>query len=1042
MPVLLTTSAPTNASTNIPLASTVSFVLETDTTLKLTELVVYIGGLKAVDMGVAQTGFTLSTSVSSIPGGQQATIFIVPSGTFNSFQNVLVSVSVGDITGTFNFTFSFTTVDVNAPVFTDITPAPNSINNSTNTPIFFRIKDIGSGVDLATLNVIAKSTTEDGTTVLGQILNGSITSGFGFDLTSSTFQIVDTDIDVFLRLLPIAGQDPYPSGALITIDAEVSDQAFVPATASHTETVTNYLNAGAGSTTNAWSLQVGFKAPASSLGSVTFNLGQRMGDTTPLSWDLYAAVPADPPNQAFYTMTGSVLATSSAVVMPSTAGLVTFAFNAVTTTPGAWYVLAPKGPTSGGFFFGLTSSATNADFTLSMPAFGFTYNDPYITVTSAQSQQTTLSYAFRIIDIEPPVISNRIPAPNSTNINEETNIALAITDPNGDGVQLSTVNIKINNIYAVRDGEVQSSYATLVTGSPIATGNGYYFIVDPINSLPSAQPTTVHVEAQDVRGTSVTETYSFLVRDFRAPQLDSFYPPNNTTHILPATNIIFTVDEDQDGYGVDFGTLSISINGQLINKKIIDGYESTLDGIGIVDGYNVQIVPFDGYGTFSFPPISNSLDEPLFRGFDVDIRPIAKNKYDIIINPYIDFDFESFIALQVQVADFGGQTNSASCLFQIAAQDQIVTTAYPDTGTYKNFLDGYGIQNSTSFLYNSGIELHTNLPNTRTFFTLDGSTPSIDRYGNTRGSTRFYSQPILLQRDGLHVLNFFSVDEAGNAEPMKQEIYMIAPLPAEVSPVTSIPIVADIVFATRIIPVESTSLFKENIIVKVLDDIRPPIVTKILSVNPTSSPPFIIVEDPVERLSSNFTTDVNGNLILKPSAGRNARVVLIQQPIDPLSPVDFDSTAVAENFYIGSDVNGLNQADSVLEQLRILNIASSDEEILADFTLLNKGARFVNQDSDVALSSTFSALEKKRSNLPNNTLVLLDFDGSIQTKPRQGTLKNNTTSIRDKVLASNTIVFTIYIQKNTFVDKELLKQVLRNFTPVDLQVKVNFIEID
>jgi hypothetical protein len=652
--------------------------------------------------------------------------------------------------------------------------------------------------------------------------------------------------------------------------------------------------------------------------------------------------------------------------------------------------------------------------------------------------QTAISYEFNIIDLDPPVISNLIPAPNAVNITENTNICLTITDPNGVGVDLSSVNIKVNNIFAVKNGEEQPSYAAVYRG---VVGNGFYFVINPIANLPSAQATTVYIAAADQRGTSVTQTYSFLVRDFTAPQLVDIYPQDGTSHILPSTNLAFVIDEDIDGYGVDFTSLEIKVDGQLVNQRLTDALLNPVGSSPILDGY-VETVLFDGYGSFDFPSIYNTDDQLLFRGYEINIRPIGTHKYDILINPKVNFEYNSFVALQLKVSDLGGTFNVASSLFQIAAQDDIVTTAYPDTGTYKNFLDGYGTQNATSFLYNTGVELSTNAPNTRTFYTLDGSVPLVDKHGNARGNTRYYDKPILLQREGLHVLNFFSIDQAGNQESMKQEVYMIAPLPPDARPVVRIPLVADITFPTRILPVETTALFKEGLVVQVLDNIRPPVVTKILSVNATSSPPFIIVEDPVERLSSNFTTDSLGNIVLKSSGGRNARVTLIEQPIDPSSPVEFDTTATAENFYIGSDASGQNQADSVIEQLRILNVASSDEEILADFALLNKGARFTNQENPATLAATFTALEKKRSNLPDNTLVLLDFDGSIQNKPRQGVLKNNTTSIRDKVLAGNTIVFTIYVKRNTFVDKELLRQVLRNFTPIDLQVKVNFIEID
>ena len=69
---------------------------------------------------------------------------------------------------------------------------------------------------------------------------------------------------------------------------------------------------------------------------------------------------------------------------------------------------------------------------------------------------------------------------------------------------------------------------------------------------------------------------------------------------------------------------------------------------------------------------------------------------------------------------------------------------------------------------------------------------------------------------------------------------MVDILPPDKSIVSSANITADIPYLTTIIPVDQTALFKLGQVVRVLDDIRPPVITKILSINETSNPKFII----------------------------------------------------------------------------------------------------------------------------------------------------------------------------------------------------------
>lgn len=844
MTLTLVSTTPTDATTSVPLTQQIDIVVESNVAAPS-----IITGSINIDIttqgnptpdhvvvdGVVQAGYLVNISTTPIVGGDQLLVEIVKNTNYNSYSQITVDLEVQDSNDTLQTSFGFTTEDVNAPVFENITPGIGSTNNSTNTPIFISIQDQGSGVQETSIGVTITTTTDEGSVATNAVVAGVLQSKYNHN---SSITQIGNNIDMLLILN--TGLE-YPSGSTITVAIYAEDQ----------------------------------------------------------------------------------------------------------------------------------------------------------------DNSTSTLYSFDIIDLEPPTISNLVPAADATNINENTTITLAYSDPNGEGVDQTSINIDVNDQAAVRNGIPQLTFGTT---NFISTPLSVIAVMTPANPLPSAADTVISTTVKDVKGNLSSLLYSFTVRDHMAPRFIHIRPGDGYGSILPNTNISFTILEDVDGYGVDFNTLSIEV----------DGY-SVFDGI------------FEGYGTHQQDTVTDAYGNVLFRGYITTITQLSVNKYQVVVDPLTDFDFDTDVFVDLFVSDLGGHSTSFSFDFHIALEDELVTTAFPDTGTYNNFLDGYGLINSSQFLFQNGIILTTNMPQTTTYFTLDGTVPTIDACGIVRGTTRVYiGQPIKLQREGLHVLKFFSTDGAGNKEEVKQEVYMIKPLPPEALEVKQIRITTDIPFETTIIPVESTILFEEGQVVRILDDIRPPVFATILSVNSTSDPEFIIIDNPVLRLKYN----------------RFARVEIIPQQVDPANAIEFDTQQLPEFLYIGSNGYGTEQADSVMEQFRILNKASTNEDILADFTLLAKGTKFFNSNSELELSSELDDLEKQRSNLPNNTLMLLDFDGNISNKPRQGDLANLTIPIVDKAIAANTAIFKIQVRKDEFVDRELLKKVLRNFAPVDLAIKVEFEEVD
>jgi len=650
-------------------------------------------------------------------------------------------------------------------------------------------------------------------------------------------------------------------------------------------------------------------------------------------------------------------------------------------------------------------------------------------------------YKFQIIDVLPPQFSNLVPSANAVNISENSTVSFTILGEHvfgmeayGSGIDQSSLNVFVNDSQAISNGsfvypflDVSSMFLPTYYPSSSIIKN-LSVIMKATDPFSSALPVVVDLQGKDNRGNLAKKVYSFLVKDYSAPKILDTHPSSLNLDILPNTDIRFRIVEELDGYGVDFPSLDVQVDGY----SVLNHTRYNLPVDGYIDGYLTRtfsnpIFDLDGYyETFiaeGYDGYSSYISHP---GFHTTILRTHSNEYSFIINPIMSFAFNQLVNVNIELFDRGGNYQNTNYSFTTAPISQITTTAKPSTGTYKNYIDGYGKVEAYKFLTETGVTLESNLANTITLYTIDGSVPRINSNNQVVGTTQVYTQPILINKIGINSLKYFSVDQAGNKERVKQEIYLIDPLPPSLEVVLQARIVADIPFPTTIIPVEYVELFRQNQLVRILDDIRPPILTTILTINHTSNPPFIIVQDKVEKLKTS----------------RNARVEITSQPIASSLAIEFDSAKAGEYLYIGSDGNGLNQADSLIEELRILNFASTDEEILADFTLLAKGTKFYNQTSPIVLSSEYSTLEKQRVNLPDQTLVLAEFDGSSTKLARQGVLTNQTTQIVDIISASNDIIFTIKIKKSEDVDRELLRSVLTNFAPADLNIIVNYEEIE
>lgn len=172
---------------------------------------------------------------------------------------------------------------------------------------------------------------------------------------------------------------------------------------------------------------------------------------------------------------------------------------------------------------------------------------------------------------------------------------------------------------------------------------------------------------------------------------------------------------------------------------------------------------------------------------------------------------------------------------------------------------------------------------------------------------------------------------------------------------------------------------------------------------------------------------------------------------------------------IGNDIDGENQADAILEELRILNRVSSDADILEDWRLISEGIRFQNRERA-------GQLTPNRFALPEQTLVLCHFDnkvaqesgvdntfktfdGTLVTTGRRMSDPDNPgqlllldddapldlstpiSLIIDQRAAVNQLAIDVFVEEGEQVDRDLIRDSINRIIPARGEALIEFIPV-
>ena len=174
---------------------------------------------------------------------------------------------------------------------------------------------------------------------------------------------------------------------------------------------------------------------------------------------------------------------------------------------------------------------------------------------------------------------------------------------------------------------------------------------------------------------------------------------------------------------------------------------------------------------------------------------------------------------------------------------------------------------------------------------------------------------------------------------------------------------------------------------------------------------------------------------------------------------------IGKYVYIGSDATGEQQADAAFEELRILNKASTEDDLLNDFRLLKETVRYQNREAGGPLlddALKLELLEKdidcERISIQTETLLLAHFDNNLElAKGIDNTnatftdengiatildgpdLSRSKQFIIERRAAANDIDVTVFFPEGEEIDKELLTDSIKRVIPAHAQVFIEYV---
>lgn len=426
-------------------------------------------------------------------------------------------------------------------------------------------------------------------------------------------------------------------------------------------------------------------------------------------------------------------------------------------------------PEYAGPSYGFSEITDGYKFTLD-PVVDFDYNQQ-ITVTIdgydfSGNHEYFEYYFYTNADVDPPVISGRIPDAGEIEVAINSDVEFTITDA-VTGVDMTITTVHVDGIPALIDSVIQPGWNGSSSGIETVV-DGYRIVLDPVGAQEFMynQLHSVAIDGYDNAFNHVSEVYTFAtIIDANEPLLSNFNPVTSAVEVSITTDVSFDITDTISG--VDMTRLMVYIDNELaVDRGIIqdqfldvnggittiaDGYTVTLDALVNFGYFEIHSITIDGYDytdnhasyVYSFTT-KDDVDGPIIT----PISPVhSVGNYDrdtnIVIHitdsetgtdlNYINVTIDNKLAMEngvfVPGSGFDGPLSEAVVIedgYQITFDP--ATTLEPSY-TVPVIVDGYD-----HFLNHTHLEYH--------FTTTDNAGPFVDDFHPIPDSTNAENNPV------------------------------------------------------------------------------------------------------------------------------------------------------------------------------------------------------------------------------------------------------------------------------------------------------------
>jgi len=245
--------------------------------------------------------------------------------------------------------------------------------------------------------------------------------------------------------------------------------------------------------------------------------------------------------------------------------------------------------------------------------------DPVVGLTFSGKNNNVL---FQLNDLGEPIVTNRVPVPNSSGALRTTNIQFSLHDAGEAGVNSTTIDAFIDGTQAISNGAFVAPFVGSITAATIDGFAGFSVVINPVTNFLFATLVTIRVVADDLIAdpsavNTLDTTYTFTTEAFVDVAAPDVTPTQPATGLLPDSCIEFDWLDAPQGLGVDFNTLDVTLRRELT----VDCITSIRDDIAVVNG-----VAASGYTLFA-----SAIVVGLQIGFHITLCPaVPFNELEII----------------------------------------------------------------------------------------------------------------------------------------------------------------------------------------------------------------------------------------------------------------------------------------------------------------------------------------------------------------------------------------------------------------------------